>query len=59
MLELTLSNGKQILISGEHIVALVSGGTAGASVVLSTSMTYEVTESPRDVEAMIDAKRAG
>lgn len=54
MLELTLTNGKSILIGGEHIVALISGGAgAGSTAVLSNGMTYEVRELPHDIQAMM------
>ncbi|MEM6617772.1 MAG: flagellar FlbD family protein [Pseudomonadota bacterium] len=50
MIELTLLNGKTIMVGANHIQALITGATGdGALVVLGGTLTYDVRESPAQI----------
>lgn len=57
MIQLTLLNGKTILVGVNHIQALITGATGdGSLVVLGGSLSYDVRESPAQIAEMIERK---
>ena len=59
MLRLNLSNGKLIVIGANHIMALLSSGSGdGSNLVLGGGVSYDVTQKPEEILAMIDALEA-
>ena len=60
MIELTLLNGKTIMVGANHIQALITGATGdGALVVLGGTLTYDVRESPAQITEKMRAYAAG
>lgn len=60
MIQLTLLNGKTIMVGADHIQALITGATGdGALVVLGGTLTYDVRESPAQISELMEARKAG
>lgn len=58
MISLTLLNGKTIMVGPEHIQALITGATGdGALVVLGGTLTYDVRESPAQINDLIQQSK--
>ena len=60
MIELTLLNGKTILVGVAHIQAAITGATGdGAMVVLGGGLSYDVRENPAKIKELLEAHNAG
>ncbi|WP_069301563.1 hypothetical protein [Neptunicoccus sediminis] len=59
MINLTLENGKTIMVGVTSLQAAITGATgSGALIVLGGGITYDVRESPAEIAALLDEYKA-
>ncbi len=59
MLELSLSNGKRILVGINHIQAILTSGVGtGSLLVLGGGLSYEIAQSPEEIEKLMKEHEA-
>ncbi len=59
LLELSLANGKRILVGVDHIQAILTSGVGvGSLVVLGGGLSYELAQTPQEIADLMDAHYA-